>query len=84
MTCQIIKQGNLSNRDAIKVEEKEMKRDFFDGLLMQCCVWKKEYSVQMLLQLKWALTAVLWIKKAFFSFVLQPKLDNYSNGMSLC
>lgn len=29
MTCQIIKQRNLSNRDAIKVEEKDGKWDFF-------------------------------------------------------
>lgn len=33
MTCQIIKKRNLSNRDAIKVEQEE-KWDFFDGLLV--------------------------------------------------
>lgn len=34
MTCEIVKQRNLYNRDAIKVEDKGGKWDFFDSFLI--------------------------------------------------
>lgn len=42
MTCQIIKQRNLSNRDAIKVEEKEGKWDFLTAFWYSVGCWKKK------------------------------------------